>query len=118
MAGLGPAIHVFFADPKPWMPGTRPGMTLLLKSGKRLGSLPQKGEGRGGSSALIPTRLGRHSGEGQDLLDREMARHDGDGNREGAGKPAARERRDEWAGSRGVLGGAEHEDADIPVLLD
>ena len=32
MAGLVPAIHVFFlgvAD-KTWMPGTRPGMTIFL----------------------------------------------------------------------------------------
>jgi hypothetical protein len=29
MAGLVPAIHVFFrADRKSWMPGTRPGMTI------------------------------------------------------------------------------------------
>ena len=29
MAGLVPAIHVFyFADNKTWMPGTRPGMTV------------------------------------------------------------------------------------------
>jgi hypothetical protein len=29
MAGLVPAIHVFyFADSKTWMPGTRPGMTV------------------------------------------------------------------------------------------
>jgi len=29
MAGLVPAVHVFYADdPKSWMPGTRPGMTL------------------------------------------------------------------------------------------
>ncbi len=28
MAGLVPAIHVFYvADNKTWMPGTRPGMT-------------------------------------------------------------------------------------------
>jgi hypothetical protein len=28
MAGLVPAIHVFFtAEAKTWMPGTRPGMT-------------------------------------------------------------------------------------------
>jgi hypothetical protein len=28
MAGLVPAIHVFFiASPKTWMPGTSPGMT-------------------------------------------------------------------------------------------
>jgi hypothetical protein len=25
--GLVPAIHVFLAGPKTWMPGTRPGMT-------------------------------------------------------------------------------------------
>jgi hypothetical protein len=29
MAGLVPAIHVFYvADSKTWMPGTRPGMTV------------------------------------------------------------------------------------------
>jgi len=27
MAGLDPAIHVFLAAAKTWMPGTRPGMT-------------------------------------------------------------------------------------------
>jgi hypothetical protein len=27
MAGLDPAIHVFAAVRKTWMPGTRPGMT-------------------------------------------------------------------------------------------
>jgi hypothetical protein len=27
MAGLVPAIHVFFVAAKTWMPGTRPGMT-------------------------------------------------------------------------------------------
>jgi hypothetical protein len=27
MAGLVPAIHVFLANGKTWMPGTRPGMT-------------------------------------------------------------------------------------------
>jgi hypothetical protein len=27
MAGLVPAIHVFLAEGKTWMPGTRPGMT-------------------------------------------------------------------------------------------
>ena len=27
MAGLVPAIHVFLCVAKPWMPGTRPGMT-------------------------------------------------------------------------------------------
>jgi hypothetical protein len=27
MAGLVPAIHVFVAQMKSWMPGTRPGMT-------------------------------------------------------------------------------------------
>src|SRR5260370_34689345 len=27
MAGLAPAIHVFFAEANAWMPGTRPGMT-------------------------------------------------------------------------------------------
>jgi hypothetical protein len=27
MAGLVPAIHVFAATGKAWMPGTRPGMT-------------------------------------------------------------------------------------------
>jgi tRNA(adenine34) deaminase len=32
MAGLVPAIHVFYAIPciKAWMPGTRPGMTVLM----------------------------------------------------------------------------------------
>jgi hypothetical protein len=36
MAGLVPAIHVFaiFQDPNTWMPGTRPGMTNVLKSGE------------------------------------------------------------------------------------
>ena len=29
MAGLDPAIHVFLAVAKTWMPGTRPGMTSL-----------------------------------------------------------------------------------------
>jgi hypothetical protein len=29
MAGLVPAIHVFRAAPKAWMPGTRPGMTAV-----------------------------------------------------------------------------------------
>jgi len=29
MAGLDPAIHLFFADGKSWMPGTSPGMTKL-----------------------------------------------------------------------------------------
>ena len=35
MAGLAPAIHVFLAalKIKTWMPGTRPGMTSLLKAG-------------------------------------------------------------------------------------
>jgi hypothetical protein len=28
MAGLGPAIHVFIAASKSWMPGTGPGMTV------------------------------------------------------------------------------------------
>jgi hypothetical protein len=28
MAGLVPAIHVFVAAGKTWMPGTRPGMTV------------------------------------------------------------------------------------------
>ena len=33
MAGLVPAIHVFScADPKTWMPGTRPGMTDWIES--------------------------------------------------------------------------------------
>jgi hypothetical protein len=33
MAGLlVPAIHVFLSDFKTWMPGTRPGMTILLLS--------------------------------------------------------------------------------------
>jgi hypothetical protein len=27
MAGLDPAIHVFVAAPRTWMPGTSPGMT-------------------------------------------------------------------------------------------
>jgi hypothetical protein len=27
MAGLVPAIHAFAEHPKPWMPGTSPGMT-------------------------------------------------------------------------------------------
>jgi hypothetical protein len=31
MAGLDPAIHVFVCR-KTWMPGTRPGMTVLSKS--------------------------------------------------------------------------------------
>jgi hypothetical protein len=35
MAGLVPAIHVFFADPKTWMPGTRPGMTKEGRIGIR-----------------------------------------------------------------------------------
>jgi hypothetical protein len=29
MAGLVPAIHVFAARRKTWMPGTRPGMTKV-----------------------------------------------------------------------------------------
>jgi hypothetical protein len=29
MAGLVPAIHVFVAAAKTWMPGTRPGMTSV-----------------------------------------------------------------------------------------
>lgn len=28
MAGVGPAIHVFAAAQKAWMPGTSPGMTI------------------------------------------------------------------------------------------
>jgi hypothetical protein len=34
MAGLVPAIHVFFdyAPRKTWMPGTRPGMTARLEA--------------------------------------------------------------------------------------
>jgi hypothetical protein len=33
MAGLVPAIHVFLADVllKTWMPGTRPGMTKIIR---------------------------------------------------------------------------------------
>src|SRR5690348_16667372 len=31
MAGLVPAIHVFVAPSKTWMPGTRPGMTEKLR---------------------------------------------------------------------------------------
>jgi hypothetical protein len=36
MAGLVPAIHVFLASitAKTWMPGTRPGMTKVLPSGR------------------------------------------------------------------------------------
>jgi hypothetical protein len=30
MAGLDPAIHVFLASPKTWMPGTSPGMTVFF----------------------------------------------------------------------------------------
>jgi len=30
MAGLVPAIHVFVAARKAWMPGTRPGMTTWM----------------------------------------------------------------------------------------
>jgi hypothetical protein len=30
MAGLVPAIHVFAAASKTWMPGTRPGMTIVV----------------------------------------------------------------------------------------
>jgi hypothetical protein len=33
MAGLGPAIH----EPKAWMPGTRPGMTIGMPSGQERG---------------------------------------------------------------------------------
>jgi hypothetical protein len=29
MAGLDPAIHVFLFESKTWMPGTRPGMTVI-----------------------------------------------------------------------------------------
>jgi hypothetical protein len=29
MAGLLPAIHVFTSGRKSWMPGTRPGMTMI-----------------------------------------------------------------------------------------
>jgi hypothetical protein len=37
MAGLVPAIHVFLATAKTWMPGTRPGMTecVVKSSGNR-----------------------------------------------------------------------------------
>jgi hypothetical protein len=31
MAGLDPAIHVFFVEAKTWMPGTRPGMTSFCQ---------------------------------------------------------------------------------------
>jgi hypothetical protein len=31
MAGLVPAIHDFLVEAKTWMPGTRPGMTIVLK---------------------------------------------------------------------------------------
>jgi hypothetical protein len=31
MAGLDPAIHVFLAAKKTWMPGTRPGMTSFAE---------------------------------------------------------------------------------------
>jgi hypothetical protein len=33
MAGLDPAIHVFFVALKTWMPGTRPGMTKSNQPG-------------------------------------------------------------------------------------
>jgi hypothetical protein len=40
MAGLGPAIHVFRAGKsKTWMPGTRPGMTILLLLARFTGAI-------------------------------------------------------------------------------
>jgi hypothetical protein len=46
MAGLVPAIHVFLADGRTWMPSTRPGMTETIKL-----SLPHQ---------LQPFVLGQH----------------------------------------------------------
>jgi len=34
MAGLVPAIHVFIYARRTWMPGTRPGMTKFMVSGR------------------------------------------------------------------------------------
>src|SRR6478735_7443037 len=59
-----------------------------------------------------------HSRQRLDVLEQQFARDDGYGDRELAGVGADRQRRHEWPGTRGLLGGAEHEHRDVFILVD
>jgi hypothetical protein len=54
MAGLVPAIHVFLAVTKTWMPGTRPDMTGLSSDSRYHRTSPANDRSRSDSRSCAP----------------------------------------------------------------